>query len=62
MAVGEIETAPTPAAIPSSTAERPAADIIEMTLPDGSRVRIGSDVNLAAAASRNDDACPDDRA
>jgi hypothetical protein len=27
---------------------RPAADTIEITLPDGSRVRVGNDVSLAA--------------
>ncbi len=26
----------------------PAADMIEISLPDGSRVRVGSDVNLTA--------------
>jgi hypothetical protein len=29
-------------------ADRPAADTIEISLPDGSRVRVGSDVNLTA--------------
>lgn len=41
-----IETA-LPAAVTSSpTAGRPAAHGIEITLPDGSRVRVGNDVSL----------------
>ena len=40
-----IETPPPPAAIPSLTTV--AADAIEITLPDGSRVRVGNDVSLA---------------
>jgi transposase len=43
-----LEAEPPPAAIPPPAAERPAADMIEITLPDGSRVRVGSDVNQAA--------------
>jgi transposase-like protein len=43
-----LETAPTPAALPPAVADRPVADTIEISLPDGSRVRVGSDVNLAA--------------
>lgn len=42
-----VETAPMPAMIPPSNAG-PATDMIEVTLPDGSRVRVGSDVSLAA--------------
>jgi len=43
-----IETAPSTAAIAPPSAERAAADAIEITLPDGSRVRVGNDVSLAA--------------
>jgi transposase len=38
-------TPPTGAIVPSAAA---AADTIEITLPDGSRVRVGNDVGLAA--------------
>jgi transposase len=43
-----LETEPPSAAIPSPATERPTADMIEITLPDGSRVRVGSDVSQAA--------------
>jgi len=43
-----LESAPTPAAPPPPVADRPAGDMIEISLPDGSRVRVGSDVNLTA--------------
>ncbi|GAC1632013.1 MAG: hypothetical protein NVS4B4_13730 [Bradyrhizobium sp.] len=49
MPVRIVET--TPLAPPMSSPvlpERPVADTIEITLPDGSRIRVGSDVNLAA--------------
>jgi transposase len=42
-----LESAPAPAALPAAV-DRPAADTIEISLPDGSRVRVGSDVNLTA--------------
>jgi hypothetical protein len=48
MPVRVLETAPMPAAVTSTVADRPAADTIEISLPDGSRVRVGSDVNLTA--------------
>ena len=43
-------TDPTPvAAVPSPSAiERSMAELIEIELPDGSRLRVGNDVNLAA--------------
>jgi transposase len=41
-----VETVSPPAAIPASTSV--AADAIEITLPNGSRVRVGNDVSLAA--------------
>lgn len=40
-----IKTPPSTAAMPSSTTVE--ADAIEITLPDGSRVRVGNDVSLA---------------
>jgi hypothetical protein len=40
-----IEAPPAAAAIPSST--NAAAETIEISLPDGSRVRVGNDVSLA---------------
>jgi transposase len=43
-----LESAPAPAAVSPTAANRPAADTIEISLPDGSRVRVGSDVNLTA--------------
>jgi transposase-like protein len=43
--VRPIETAPPPAAMPPSTSV--AADEIEITLPNGSSVRVGNDVSLA---------------
>lgn len=43
-----INTAPPSAAIPLPATVRPAADTIEITLPDGSRIRVGNDVSLAA--------------
>jgi transposase len=43
-----VETVPTSTAIPPPIAERPAADMIEIALPDGSRVRVGNDVGLVA--------------
>jgi transposase len=43
-----LESAPAPAAVSPVVADRPAADTIEISLPDGSRVRVGSDVNLTA--------------
>jgi transposase len=43
-----LEPAPAPAVILPAAADRPAADTIEISLPDGSRVRVGSDVNLTA--------------
>jgi transposase len=43
-----LESAPAPAAVSPIVADRPAADTIEISLPDGSRVRVGSDVNLTA--------------
>jgi transposase len=42
------ETTPTPAAPRPAAVDRAAADTIEISLPDGSRVRVGSDVNLTA--------------
>jgi transposase len=48
MPVRVLETAPMPAAVPSTVPDRPAPDTIEISLPDGSRVRVGSDVNLTA--------------
>ena len=43
-----LESAPAPAAVSPVVADRPAADTIEISLPDGSRVRVGNGVNLAA--------------
>lgn len=43
-----VATAPSTAAMPPPTADRFAADAIEVTLPDGSRVRVGNDVSLPA--------------
>jgi transposase len=43
-----LESAPAPAAVSPAVADRPAADTIEISLPDGSRVHVGRDVNLAA--------------
>jgi transposase len=43
-----LESAPAPAAVSPAAVDRPAADTIEISLPDGSRVRVGSDVNLTA--------------
>jgi transposase len=48
MPVRVLETAPMPTAVPSTVPDRPAPDTIEISLPDGSRVRVGSDVNLTA--------------
>jgi transposase len=48
MAVRMVEPAPPPVAPPLPAVDRPAADMIEISLPDGSRVRVGSDVNLTA--------------
>ena len=48
MPVRVLETALTSAAVSPVVADRPAADTIEISLPDGSRVRVGNDVNLAA--------------
>ena len=48
MPVRVLEAAPMPVAVPSTVAGRPASDTIEILLPDGSRVRVGSDVNLTA--------------
>ena len=48
MPVRVLEAAPMPVAVPSTVAGRPASDTIETLLPDGSRVRVGSDVNLTA--------------
>jgi len=48
MPVRVIEPAPPPVAPSPPAIDRPAADTIEISLPDGSRVRVGSDVNLAA--------------
>jgi len=41
---------PAPQAAPPSPAssERPASEMIEVVLPDGSRVRVGNEINLAA--------------
>jgi transposase len=47
-AVRVLESAPAPAAVSPVVAERAAADTIEISLPDGSRVRVGSDVDLTA--------------
>jgi transposase len=44
----EAAPAPAPALIPPPVADRSVADTIEILLPDGSRVRVGSDVNLTA--------------
>lgn len=41
-----IETAPPPVATSPQATARPAADGIEITLPDGSRVSVGGDVSL----------------
>jgi hypothetical protein len=43
-----LESAPAPVAVSPVVVDRPAADMIEISLPDGSRVRVGSDVNLTA--------------
>ena len=43
-----LEPAPAPVAVSPVTVDRPAADTIEISLPDGSRVRVGSDVTLTA--------------
>ena len=43
-----IETAPPSAVTPPPAAQRPAVDGIEITLPDGSRVRVGNDVSLTS--------------
>jgi transposase len=48
VSVRVLETAPTSAAVSPAAVDRPAADTIEISLPDGSRVRVGSDVNLTA--------------
>jgi transposase-like protein len=42
------ETAPMAAGLPPPVIPRPAAETIEIVLPDGSRLRVGNDVNLAA--------------
>jgi hypothetical protein len=43
-----VETAPPPATISPPVSERLATEAIEITLPDGSRLRVGNGVNLAA--------------
>jgi transposase len=43
-----VETAASPAPISPPVGERMAAEAIEITLPDGSRLRVGNDVNVAA--------------
>jgi transposase len=48
MPVRMIEPALPPVAPRLPAVDRPAADTIEISLPDGSRVRVGSDVNLTA--------------
>src|ERR1700690_958113 len=40
MPVRVLETAPMPTAVPSTVPDRPAPDTIEISLPDGSRVRV----------------------
>jgi transposase len=42
------ETAPIGVGLPPPVNPRPAAETIEIVLPDGSRLRVGNDVNLAA--------------
>lgn len=42
------ENAPIAAGLPPPVNPRPAAETIEIVLPDGSRLRVGNDVNLAA--------------
>jgi transposase len=41
-----IETTPPPVATSPQAPTRPATDGIEITLPDGSRLRVGNDVSL----------------
>jgi transposase len=41
-----IETAPPPVATSPQATARPGLDGVEITLPDGSRVRVGNDVSL----------------
>ena len=48
MAVRMVEPASPPVVPPLPAVDRAAADMIEISLPDGSRVRVGSDVNLTA--------------
>jgi transposase len=48
MPVRMLETAPMSVAVAPTVTDRAAADTIEISLPDGSRVRVGSDVNLTA--------------
>ena len=43
-----LEPAPTPVAVPPAVADRPAGDTIEISLPNGNRVRVGNDFNLTA--------------
>jgi transposase len=43
-----VEPAPPNTALSPPANDRPASDTIEITLPDGSRLRIGNDVNLDA--------------
>ena len=42
-----VETALPTAAIPPPAANQAVADAVEITLPDGSRLRVGNDVSLA---------------
>lgn len=42
------DTAPIAAGLPPPATPRPAAETIEIVLPDGSRLRVGNDVNLTA--------------
>ena len=42
-----VETALPTAVVPPPTANQPVADAVEITLPDGSRLRVGNDVSLA---------------
>jgi transposase len=42
------ESAPVPARPSPPARDRPGAETIEIVLPDGSRLRVGNDVNLAA--------------
>ena len=48
MPIHVAETAPTPPGITPPSRDRAAAEIVEIVLPDGLRVRVGNDVGLAA--------------